>query len=61
MVGRPSSAYIHFVTNRTTSSDFNGIQAKDRMKLIGQEWKSLSEDEKNVRILFQFSPRLVSR
>lgn len=30
--------------------------AKDRMKLIGQEWKALSADEKSVRIL-QAKPR----
>lgn len=49
VVKQPRSAYIQFVTNRATSMDFNNILAKDRMKLLGQEWKELSAEEKSVR------------
>lgn len=50
VVTRPRNAFIQFVTNRATSADFNNILSKDRMKLIGAEWKEMSADEKAVRI-----------
>lgn len=48
VVTRPRNAFIQFVTNRATSADFNNIMAKDRMKLIGAEWKALNAEEKAV-------------
>lgn len=49
VVLRPRNSFIQFALNRMDSGDFKNIHATDRMKLIGQEWKALSEDEKSVR------------
>lgn len=49
VVTRPRNSYIQFASIRATSGDFKNIMAKDRMKLLGQEWKELSAEEKQVR------------
>lgn len=49
---RPVSAYLQFSINRNASGDFNRISFADRGKLIGQEWKALSESEKKVAQIF---------
>jgi len=41
--------YILFSIARHASGDFKSIALMDRSKLIGKEWKALSEGEKNVR------------
>jgi hypothetical protein len=46
---RPMSAFLFFVVARHASGDFKGIIPSDRTKLIAQEWKALSEEEKSVR------------
>lgn len=48
-VKRGISAYIQFNLNRQASGDFKHIPMTERAKLIGQEWKALSEEEKRVR------------
>lgn len=48
LVKRPATAFALFMTNRTASGDFRNLSNSDRMKLIGQEWKTLNEDEKKV-------------
>ncbi|KAI7517973.1 hypothetical protein KC331_g21447, partial [Hortaea werneckii] len=45
-VKRPMTAYFHFLTNRQASGDFRNIAIIERTKLIAQEWKALSEEEK---------------
>ena len=47
-VKRPATAYIQFSVNRQASGDFKNIGVAERAKLIGQEWKALSESEKKV-------------
>jgi hypothetical protein len=44
-------AFALFVTDRSSSGDFKNISPPDRMKLIGQEWRALSEEEKSVSLL----------
>lgn len=41
-----------FSTDRQSSGDFANIKIADRSKLIAQEWKSLSESEKEVSCLY---------
>lgn len=48
-VKRATTAYIQFSVSRQASGDFSHISLPERSKLIGQEWKALSEDEKQVR------------
>ena len=47
-VKRPASSYIQFSINRQASGDFKNISVGERAKLIGKEWKALSESEKKV-------------
>lgn len=47
-VKRPASSFIQFSINRQASGDFRNIPVAERAKLIGQEWKALSESEKKV-------------
>ncbi|KAK5120526.1 hypothetical protein LTR85_006181 [Meristemomyces frigidus] len=46
-VKRPLSAFAQFTTNRHASGDFKNITLPERSKLIAQEWKALSENEKD--------------
>lgn len=46
---RAMTAYVGFVKNRAVSPDFHNIAGADRFRLIAQEWKALSEGEKQVR------------
>lgn len=48
-VKRPLTPYIQFSVDRHASGDFRNIGIGERAKLIGQEWKALSESEKKVR------------
>ncbi|KAK5168243.1 uncharacterized protein LTR77_006812 [Saxophila tyrrhenica] len=47
-VKRPASSFAQFNVNRQASGDFKNIAFTERMKLIAQEWKALSESEKKV-------------
>jgi hypothetical protein len=42
------TAYLIFCSTRQKSGDFRNIATTERVKLIGQEWKALSADEKEV-------------
>lgn len=50
MPKRNLSAYLLFSAARQDSGDFKHISVPERAKLIGQEWKALSEDEREVRL-----------
>ncbi|KFZ13668.1 hypothetical protein V502_06492 [Pseudogymnoascus sp. VKM F-4520 (FW-2644)] len=45
---RPLTAYILFVKERYTSGDFKGISSVEAAKILTQEYKALSESEKNL-------------
>ncbi|KAF2869830.1 hypothetical protein BDV95DRAFT_608653 [Massariosphaeria phaeospora] len=45
-VKRPTTGYMLFLGERTTSGDFKGIAVPDRTRLVSQEWKALSASEK---------------
>jgi hypothetical protein len=45
---RPVSTFLQFSINRQNSGDFHNIKVTERAKLIGQEWKALSQEEKDV-------------
>ena len=47
-VKRPNTPWICFVVERSQSTDFKGIAPTDKIKLIADEWKALSADEKQV-------------
>lgn len=51
-VKRPVNPYAQFVMNRNASGDFKNIQLGEVAKLISQEWKALSDQEKSVRSSF---------
>lgn len=55
---RPVSAYIQFSINRQNSGDFKNIAIAQRAKLIGQEWKALSESDKKVGLILSFDDRV---
>ena len=44
-------SYILFAKNRQESGDFKNIPVVERGRLIGKEWRALSSDEKQVRLL----------
>ncbi|KAK4547444.1 hypothetical protein LTR36_001100 [Oleoguttula mirabilis] len=44
---RPLTPYLQFNVNRQASGDFKNIALPERSKLLAQEWKALSESEKN--------------
>ncbi|KAF2171170.1 hypothetical protein M409DRAFT_63548 [Zasmidium cellare ATCC 36951] len=46
-VKRPVNSYAQFALNRNASGDFKGITLTERSKLIAQEWKALSDQEKS--------------
>jgi hypothetical protein len=48
---RPVPAFAQFTRERWASGDFKGIVPAEASKLIGSEWKSLSDSEKKVRML----------
>lgn len=45
-VKRPKSAWTYFFSERLQSSDFKGIAVKEKTRLVADEWKALSADEK---------------
>lgn len=45
--------YIIFTKERMTNEDFKNIPCPDRARLIGKEWKNLSEAEKKVRFFLR--------
>jgi len=47
-VSRPITPYTIFNVERFNSGDFKNIHFKEAAKLIGQEWNSLGESEKQV-------------
>lgn len=47
-VKRPSSAWTHFFSERVKSTDFKGIALQEKSRLIADEWRALSGDEKQV-------------
>jgi hypothetical protein len=47
--------YLQFSLERRASGDFKAIALGDSSKLIGQEWKALSEAEKQVCIQIMHS------
>jgi hypothetical protein len=48
---QPMTGYLFFLSSRHASGDFKGINVADRTKLMAQEWKSLTEEERSVRLL----------
>lgn len=48
-VKRGLNPFLQFSINRNASGDFKNISITERAKLIGQEWKALSAEEKKVR------------
>lgn len=50
-VKRPVTSFAQFAVNRNASGDFKNIDAPERLKLIGQEWKALANDEKTVSLV----------
>ncbi|PPJ60292.1 hypothetical protein CBER1_01319 [Cercospora berteroae] len=44
---RPTTAYLNFGIDRQSSGDFANIKVTERSKLISQEWKALSQNEKD--------------
>jgi len=56
-VKRPINAFTYFSVNRHSSGDFRNISLVDRSKLISQEWKALSEEEKKKYFNLQHSDR----
>jgi len=48
---RALTAYFIFNTSRQESGDFRNIAVPERAKLLGQEWKALSEEEKEVSLM----------
>ena len=51
-VKRPMTSFAHFCTSRHASGDFKHLRASEAAKLLGQEWKALSEGEKQVCHVF---------
>jgi hypothetical protein len=49
-VKKAVTPYLQFSVERRASGDFKDIKLGDSSKLIGEEWKALSESEKQVRI-----------
>lgn len=49
-VKRPMPPFVQFTLNRHASGDFKRMKLPDASKLIGQEWKALSSDEKKVSL-----------
>lgn len=47
-VKRPVNPFAQFIANRFASGDFKHMVASQATKLIAQEWKALSEEEKKV-------------
>jgi hypothetical protein len=47
-VKRAVSPYVLFSVSRQASGDFTHIKIGERGKLIGQEWKALSDEEQQV-------------
>jgi hypothetical protein len=47
-VKQASNAFMQFNVSRQASGDFKNIALPERAKLIGQEWKVLSDEEKLV-------------
>ncbi|KAF2771671.1 hypothetical protein EJ03DRAFT_372631 [Teratosphaeria nubilosa] len=43
----PMTPYAAFNANRQKSPDFNNISFVDRSRLVAQEWKAMSQEEKN--------------
>ena len=46
---RPPSAYLMFYMERYASGDFSGINGREATRLVGNEWRALSDAEKQVR------------
>lgn len=49
-VKRPVSSYIYYTNERRDSGDFKDIKFTEIAKLIGDEWKHLSSNQKKVRV-----------
>jgi hypothetical protein len=48
-VKRAANSFVHFTVSRSASGDFKHIKVSERSKLLSQEWKALSDEEKQVR------------
>lgn len=48
-VKRYTTSFMQFSISRQASGDFKNIALGERAKLIAQEWKALSDEEKQVR------------
>lgn len=57
-VKRPVTGFLLFCIERQKSGDFAHIHSSERSKLVAQEWKVMSEDEKKVRYRLTRIPRL---
>lgn len=47
-VKQPIRPYPQFVSNRYASGDFKNMEFKNSVKLIAQEWKALTPEEKKA-------------
>jgi hypothetical protein len=47
-VRQPLNGYGFFFKERNDSGDLSGMSVAERGKLVGQEWKNLSEAQKKV-------------
>jgi hypothetical protein len=47
-VKQAGNAFVQFSVSRQASGDFKNILLGERAKLLGQEWKALSGEEKQV-------------
>jgi hypothetical protein len=48
-VKRATTSFVQFSISRQASGDFKHIAVSERAKLLSQEWKALSDEEKQVR------------
>ncbi|KAK5116020.1 hypothetical protein LTR62_000476 [Meristemomyces frigidus] len=56
-VKRPTTSFSQFVVNRHASGDFKNIPTVDSMKLISQEWRTLSAEEKDKYVSLSYEDR----
>ncbi|KAL9107999.1 MAG: hypothetical protein Q9227_007214 [Pyrenula ochraceoflavens] len=48
LVKSPSSAFLYFTKDRHASGDFRGVAVSEAAKLVGREWKGLSQNQQKA-------------